>query len=54
MPLPEVPQGEGGLFETLWLLLSSVMVVPLVCRLGGSPVLGFLVRMDVSLGARVG
>ena len=39
-PLPVSPQ---GLLETLWLLLTSVVVVPAVCKLpGGSPVLGFL------------
>ena len=44
LPLPEVPHGEEGLIETLWLLLTSVLAVPLVCKLpGGSPVLGFLV-----------
>ena len=44
LPLPEVPHGEEGLIETLWLLLTSVIAVPLVCKLpGGSPVLGFLV-----------
>jgi hypothetical protein len=45
LPLPEVPHGEEGLFESIWLLLTSVITVPLVCMLpGGSPVLGFLVR----------
>lgn len=45
LPFPEVPHGEEGLIETLWLLLTSVIAVPLVCKLpGGSPVLGFLVR----------
>ena len=44
IPFPEVPHGEEGLIETLWLLLTSVIAVPLVCKLpGGSPVLGFLV-----------
>ena len=44
VPFPEVPHGEEGLIETLWLLLTSVIAVPLVCKLpGGSPVLGFLV-----------
>ncbi len=44
LPFPEVPHGEEGLIETLWLLLTSVIAVPLVCKLpGGSPVLGFLV-----------
>ena len=32
-----------GLLETIWLLFTSVLVVPAVCKLpGGSPVLGFL------------
>lgn len=45
IPLPEIPHGEEGLFESIYLLLTSVIVVPLVCKLpGGSPVLGFLVR----------
>ncbi|BDA44544.1 probable glutathione-regulated potassium-efflux system protein KefB at C-terminar half [Coccomyxa sp. Obi] len=43
IPLPEIPHGEEGLFESIYLLLTSVIVVPLVCKLpGGSPVLGFL------------
>lgn len=34
---------EGGLLDVLWLLATSVIVVPLVSQLpGGSPVLGFL------------
>ncbi len=45
LPWPEIPHGEEGLIESVWLLLTSVVVVPLVCKLpGGSPVLGFLVR----------
>ncbi len=45
VPLPAIPHGEEGLFESIWLLLTSVITVPLVCKLpGGSPVLGFLVR----------
>ena len=48
IPFPEVPHGEEGLIETLWLLLTSVIAVPLVCKLpGGSPVLGFLVRICI-------
>lgn len=44
LPWPEIPHGEEGLIESVWLLLTSVVVVPLVCKLpGGSPVLGFLV-----------
>jgi hypothetical protein len=42
--LPPVPHGTEGLIETIWLLATSVVLVPLVSRLpGGSPVLGFLV-----------
>ena len=42
--LPPVPHGTEGLLETIWLLATSVVAVPLVSRLpGGSPVLGFLV-----------
>ena len=45
LPLPDIPHGEEGLYESIWLLLTSVITVPLVCKLpGGSPVLGFLVR----------
>ena len=45
LPWPEIPHGEEGLIESVWLLLTSVVTVPLVCKLpGGSPVLGFLVR----------
>ena len=42
--LPPVPHGTEGLLETIWLLATSVVAVPLVSRMpGGSPVLGFLV-----------
>jgi len=42
--LPPVPHGTEGLIETIWLLATSVVLVPLVFRLpGGFPVLGFLV-----------
>lgn len=36
---------ERGLLETIWLLLTSIICVPAVCKLlpGGSPVLGYLV-----------
>lgn len=45
LPWPKIPHGEEGLIESVWLLLTSVVTVPLVCKLpGGSPVLGFLVR----------
>jgi monovalent cation:proton antiporter-2 (CPA2) family protein len=43
IPLPHIHESEKGILETIWLLLASVMTVPLVCKLpGGSPVLGFL------------
>lgn len=43
IPFPESLAHEQGLLETIWLLLTSVITVPLVCKLpGGSPVLGFL------------
>ena len=42
--LPPVPHGTEGLIETIWLLATSVVLVPLVSKMpGGSPVLGFLV-----------
>merc|ERR1712176_580045 len=35
--------GESGMLDTLWLLATCVVVVPLIARIpGGSPVLGFL------------
>jgi len=36
---------EQGLLETIWLLLTSIVCVPAVCKFipGGSPVLGYLV-----------
>ena len=43
IPLPSTLAHEEGLLETIWLLFTSVLVVPAVCKLpGGSPVLGFL------------
>ena len=46
LPLPPVPHGTEALIETIWLLMTSVVAVPAICRLpGGSPVLGFLVRL---------
>lgn len=43
VPIPETLKHEQGLLATIWLLLTSVVVVPAVCKLpGGSPVLGFL------------
>ena len=47
LPLPPVPHGTEALIETIWLLMTSVVAVPAICRLpGGSPVLGFLVRLS--------
>ena len=44
LPLPPIPHGTEGLIETIWLLLTSVIAVPLISKIpGGSPVLGFLV-----------
>ena len=44
LPLPDVPHGTEGLIQTIWLLMTATLAVPLVCKLpGGSPVLGFLV-----------
>ncbi|PRW61490.1 K(+) efflux antiporter chloroplastic-like [Chlorella sorokiniana] len=43
LPLPHIHDSEKGLLETIWLLLASVVMVPLICKIpGGSPVLGFL------------
>ncbi|KAI3432210.1 hypothetical protein D9Q98_003772 [Chlorella vulgaris] len=43
LPFPHIHEGEKGLLETIWLLLASVVTVPLICKIpGGSPVLGFL------------
>jgi hypothetical protein len=45
LPFPHIHDSEKGLLETIWLLLASVVMVPLICKIpGGSPVLGFLVR----------
>ena len=45
LPLPDVPHGTEGLIQTIWLLMTATIAVPLVCKLpGGSPVLGFLVN----------
>ena len=40
-----IGDAERGLLETIWLLLTSIVCVPLVCKLipGGSPVLGYLI-----------
>ena len=44
LPLPDIPHGEHALIETIWILLASVVTVPIVCSLpGGSATLGFLV-----------
>lgn len=46
LPLPHIHDSEKGLLETIWLLLASVVMVPLICKIpGGSPVLGFLVGL---------
>lgn len=43
LPWPHVHESEAGLLATIWLLLASVLTVPLICKMpGGSPVLGFL------------
>ena len=41
-----INDAERGLLETIYLLLTSIVCVPAVCKLipGGSPVLGYLVR----------
>ena len=43
--LPESHGSEAGFIRTIWLLLMSVVMVPVVCRVlpGATPVLGFLV-----------
>eukprot|EP00878_Enallax_costatus_P015300 GHUV01016023.1.p1 GENE.GHUV01016023.1~~GHUV01016023.1.p1 ORF type:complete len:863 (+),score=298.32 GHUV01016023.1:243-2591(+) len=40
-----IGEAERGLLETIWLLLTSIICVPAVCKLlpGGSPVLGYLI-----------
>ena len=46
LPLPDVPHGTEGLIQTIWLLMTATIAVPLICKLpGGSPVLGFLVNL---------
>ncbi|KAG0622480.1 hypothetical protein M758_3G100400 [Ceratodon purpureus] len=43
VPHQEVNEEEASLFDVLWLLLASVVFVPIFQRLpGGSPVLGYL------------
>ena len=38
LPLPDVPHGTEGLIQTIWLLMTATMAVPLICKLpGGSP-----------------
>lgn len=46
---------EQGLLETIWLLLTSIICVPAVCKFipGGSPVLGYLVGDAVAVVAVV-
>ena len=52
LPLPHIPHGEHALIETIWILLASVVVVPLVCSFpGGSATLGFLVSCWLPLAA---
>lgn len=48
-----IGEAERGLLETIWLLLTSIVCVPAVCKLipGGSPVLGYLVSCGVGLCA---
>ena len=48
--LPESHGSEAGFIRTIWLLLMSVVMVPLVCRVlpGATPVLGFLVSQHHS------
>lgn len=43
--LPDAHGTHAGFIQTIWLLLMSVVMVPLVCRVlpGATPVLGFLV-----------
>ncbi|CAM6097383.1 unnamed protein product [Calypogeia fissa] len=44
VPHQEVNEEEATLFDVLWLLLASVIFVPLFMKIpGGSPVLGYLV-----------
>lgn len=49
-----VSDAERGLMQTIWLLLTSIICVPLVCKLipGGSPVLGYLVSGAWQEGGR--
>ncbi|GAB2224160.1 hypothetical protein Drorol1_Dr00004908 [Drosera rotundifolia] len=43
LPQQEINEEEASLFDVLWLLLASVIFVPLFQKLpGGSPVLGYL------------
>lgn len=43
LPLPHIHESEKGILETIWLLLASVITVPLIIKIpGGSAVLGFL------------
>ncbi|KAF5451566.1 hypothetical protein F2P56_026664 [Juglans regia] len=43
LPLEEVNEEEASLFDMLWLLLASVIFVPIFQKIpGGSPVLGYL------------
>jgi hypothetical protein len=51
-----IGDAERGLLETVYLLLTSIVCVPLVCKLipGGSPVLGYLVRKGPRMGSHAG
>lgn len=43
LPYQELNEEETSLFDVLWLLLASVIFVPIVSKIpGGSPVLGYL------------
>ena len=46
--LPESHGHDAGFIRSIWLLLMSVVMVPLICRIlpGATPVLGFLVGHD--------
>jgi hypothetical protein len=51
-----VGDAERGLLETIYLLLTSIVCVPAVCKLipGGSPVLGYLVSGPSVCGSLCG
>ena len=35
VPMPHVHESEKGILETIWLLMASVIFVPIVCKLPG-------------------